>query len=67
MEYYNDGQHLSDNDRAKLEKQLLEEYLENMDLHYHVIKEALEYLLTEMGNDDILRAHDDAFTNKDRR
>jgi len=67
MEYYFEGQKLSDYERKRKEQALLEEYMNNLEDNRDVIQEALEYLLTEMGNGDILRAHDEAFKNRGRR
>ncbi len=67
MEYYFEGQRLSEYDRKNKVKLLMEELLNNMEDNASFIEEALDYLLTDMGNGDILRAYDNVFNKKDRR
>lgn len=67
MEYYFEGKSLSDYDRRKKVSLIMDEVMSNLEDHASFIEEALEYLITEMDNGDVLRAYDDVFKKKDRR
>lgn len=66
-DYNFEGKSLSEYDRQKKVKLLMEELLNNMEDNVSFIEEALDYLITEMDNGDVLRAYDNVFTKKDRR
>lgn len=66
-QYYFEGKQLSEYDRKNKVKLLMEELLNNMEDNASFIEEALEYLITDMDNGDVLRAFDDVFKKKDRR
>ena len=67
MEYHFEGKNLSEYDRKNKVKLLMEELLNNMEDNASFIEEALDYLLTDMDNGDVLRAYDNVFNKKDRR
>ena len=67
MEYHFEGKNLSEYDRKNKVKLLMEELLNNMEDHASFIEEALDYLISDMANEDVLRAYDNVFNKKDRR
>lgn len=67
MEYYFEGKSLSDYDRRKKISLIMDEVMSNLEDHSSLIEEALEYLLADIDNGDVLRVFDNVFDKKDRR